>query len=211
MSLTILLPTLDNHMKNLYTSSSGRIVYSGIGFMTALLLSSCATLSRQECLTADWQSIGYTDGVAGYSGHRLQNHSKACAKVGVSPNLTQWEAGRQQGLKQYCTLTNAYKLGLQGYSLNSVCPTNDAAPLENTNYDGRRIYRHRIQINEETEQLKKLLSDYEALKAGSNLDFQSEKEARAYLLKLPTQISNKRNKISELKQAIADIQNKYGY
>ena len=43
-----------------------------------ILLSSCATLSKQECLVGDWQAIGYNDGVAGYQSERLASHAKAC-------------------------------------------------------------------------------------------------------------------------------------
>ena len=51
-----------------------------------VLLSSCATLSKQECLVGDWQAIGYNDGVAGYQSDRLASHAKACAKASVAPN-----------------------------------------------------------------------------------------------------------------------------
>nr|WP_207804021.1 DUF2799 domain-containing protein [Psychrobacter sp. JCM 18903] len=63
-----------------------------------VLLSSCATLSKQECIVGDWQAIGYNDGVAGYQSDRLASHAKACAKASVAPNYLAWERGRSWGL-----------------------------------------------------------------------------------------------------------------
>ena len=40
----------------------------------AMLLGGCATMSESECLTVDWQTIGFEDGVAGYSGDRIGQH-----------------------------------------------------------------------------------------------------------------------------------------
>lgn len=55
-------------------------------FGSILLLSSCATLSKQECVVGDWQTIGYNDGVAGHYADRLASHTKACAKASVAPD-----------------------------------------------------------------------------------------------------------------------------
>jgi len=55
--------------------------------MSASVLVACGTLSKEECLTADWGAIGERDGSAGYAPQsRLAGHAKACAKAGVSPD-----------------------------------------------------------------------------------------------------------------------------
>ncbi len=57
-------------------------------------------MSAEECRSADWRTVGYEDGRSG-SGGRIGDHSKACAKIGVTPNLDQYELGRAEGLRQY--------------------------------------------------------------------------------------------------------------
>ncbi len=55
--------------------------------VSILLISGCATMGKDECLTSNWRSIGYEDGARGYPPERIGNHRKACAKHSVSPDL----------------------------------------------------------------------------------------------------------------------------
>ena len=103
----------------------------GATFVTMLailmVLAGCASLGKEECLNADWRTIGYEDGTRGYSGSRIASHRKACAKHGVTPDLDQYEEGRLLGLREYCTPRNGYRLGTMGKGYNGVCPS-DLAP-----------------------------------------------------------------------------------
>lgn len=99
------------------------------GFLALLIvglvvLSSCATLSKSECLVSDWSSIGERDGRAGRLASRINDHGEACAKHGISPNVPLYTAGRTRGLAIYCTLDNAFDIGLKGGSHRNVCPSN---------------------------------------------------------------------------------------
>ena len=40
-------------------------------------LSGCSSMSANECLATDWRTVGYEDGVAGYSGNRVGQYRKA--------------------------------------------------------------------------------------------------------------------------------------
>lgn len=69
-----------------------RPISLSLPILGSMFLLSCATLSKQQCLIGDWQTIGYNDGVAGYSSERLASHSKACAKAHVTPDYLAWSA-----------------------------------------------------------------------------------------------------------------------
>ncbi len=86
-----------------------------------MLFSGCATMKKEECLTADWYNIGFEDGTRGYKVSRITNHRKACSKYDIAPNLDLYLRGRNQGLIEYCTAYNGYNLGLKGRSYNDVC------------------------------------------------------------------------------------------
>jgi len=155
---------------------------------SALLLASCATLSVEECMVGNWQAIGYNDGVAGYPPSRLAAHSKACAKANVAADYESWERGRQLGLKQYCTVNNAYNIGRRGLELNRVCPASSTKRLQQANQQGREYYRLNKQLNDDRALLEEYEADYTKLRAGQMLDFEDEKEARRYLLSLPAEL-----------------------
>lgn len=121
---------------------------SGITFslMSAAVLtvSGCATtpsLTPQQCQSSNWQEVGYSDGIRGRSGNYFGNYANSCASVGgTMPNRMKWEEGRQQGLKNYCTELNAYKLGREGYDWQSVCPLAGIEALEEAYSQGRYYY-----------------------------------------------------------------------
>ena len=174
-------------------------------------LTGCATLSKQECMTGNWQAIGFADGAAGRTADYLNNHNKACAKVGVAADYKAWEQGRKEGLKQYCSESNAYQIGRRGSQMSPVCPANVTAKLERINADGRQYYSLNKQLGIEQERLKKYQDDFDKLRRGDNLNFTSEKEARSYLIELPAKASKVSERIKNLEQALEQLQIKYGY
>lgn len=117
------------------------------------LVSACSTMNKNECLNADWRTIGYSDGARGYKAGRIGEHRSACAEFGVRPNLNAYNTGREQGLGQYCTPTTGYNKGISGYRYNGVCANhNERDFVEALNY-GLAIYG-------EVKILNKLKSEY---------------------------------------------------
>jgi hypothetical protein len=108
--------------------------------LALLALGGCASMSEDECRTVDWRTIGYEDGVAGFSGNRIAQHRKACAKHGVSPDLALYQAGRNDGLREYCQPTNGFRVGSHGGGYAGVCPA-DLDPAFAAAYEsGRQLY-----------------------------------------------------------------------
>jgi len=127
------------------------------------LLSSCATLGKDECLNAEWFTIGYEDGARGYPASRIGNHREACAKHGVTPDFARYEEGRQEGLQEYCTPQKGYGLGAAGKRSPDICPKDlEAAFLEGYN-QGKLVHEARLTINRQQADLKKLNADLAAV------------------------------------------------
>jgi hypothetical protein len=106
-----------------------------------LLLGGCsASLSKQECRTVDWRTVGYEDGAAGRPGYRIGDHRRACAEYGIAPDLAAYTAGRDAGLREFCQAHNGYRVGASGQEYTGVCPV-DLAPDFEKGYDiGRELY-----------------------------------------------------------------------
>ena len=109
-------------------------------FVAWLSLNGCASMSEGECRTVDWRTIGYEDGVAGYSGNRIAQHRKACAKHGVSPDLALYQAGRNDGLREYCQPSNGFRIGAHGQGYSGVCPAELDAAFVSAYESGRQLY-----------------------------------------------------------------------
>jgi hypothetical protein len=132
--------------------------YSAAMCAIVLLLSGCQAMSEKECRTADWREVGVSDGRAGFRLERLERRAEACSKVQVIPDREQYLAGREQGLRSYCTPLNGFRLGKQGSSISDVCPEGSSAEFERAYLDGRRIY----DAHERVEHLQEEQSEVQA-------------------------------------------------
>lgn len=110
--------------------------------------SGCASLNEDECMTADWEQIGFEDGSGGAEETRISSHRKACAKHGVTPDLAAYRKGHAEGVKVYCEPYNGYEAGRQGGLYTGVCAgLGEAAFLEAFNA-GKRVYDARLKVND---------------------------------------------------------------
>ena len=110
------------------------------GVLLAVLLQGCATMSEDECRSADWREVGYRDGAAGYPRSRVESHEEACNKIGIGVARDDYFRSREKGLREYCRPENAVQLGRQGAGYAGVCPP-DMAPAFERNYEaGRSVY-----------------------------------------------------------------------
>lgn len=131
----------------------------------ALTTVGCATLSKEQCLSGNWGAVGYDDGMDGRPMSRLDDHAKACAKVGVTPDPVPYFAARADGLKRYCTEPNGFRVGREGKRYAGVCPPPVEAEFLGGYADGERVYRA-------TQRLDSARSDL------SSADSRADKRAR---------------------------------
>lgn len=115
--------------------------------LSLIVLSGCASLSKDECLTADWYSIGYEDGSNGHSASRIGSHREACAKHGVTPDLRAYQDGHDEGLIGFCTARNGYSKARSGYQYNGICPPSLEPEFLDGYEAGRQIYTVTSQIS----------------------------------------------------------------
>lgn len=110
--------------------------------LALLLLNGCSntTLTKEECRTVDWRTIGYEDGVAGRPADQIGLHRQACAEYGVAPDLDAYLAGRSAGLREYCQPYNGYRAGASGADYYDSCPPELAAGFEAAYESGRQLY-----------------------------------------------------------------------
>lgn len=109
----------------------------------SIFISSCSTLNKEECKTANWKTIGYEDGTKGYSASRVGQHRSACAEYGIRPNLDAYTTGRKKGLTHYCVPNIGYKKGLYGQSYNGVCRNHGEKTFLDAYDYGIKIYKQK--------------------------------------------------------------------
>lgn len=118
-----------------------------------LLVSSCSTLSEKECHTADWHQLGIQDGRSGLPERRLDAYADSCKEYGIHPDTTQYLAGRENGLRQYCVPGNAFRTGMNGEVYQGVCPPESDMAFHINNSAALKVYNARKRIKDIDSQL----------------------------------------------------------
>lgn len=109
--------------------------------LVLLIGSGCASMSAEECLTADWQAIGYEDGARGSSVSAVTSRRQACAKsAGVAVDMAAYMTGRDMGLVDFCRPSNAYALGARGGAYHGVCAGPEEREFVAAFESGRQLY-----------------------------------------------------------------------
>jgi hypothetical protein len=143
----------------------GAKLFCSIGFfpfcLIFLLLSGCATLNKEECLNADWYSIGYVDGARGYPASKIGEHRQACAEYSVRPDFGRYDEGRIAGLVEYCNPRNGYWLGTKGALYSGVCPKNLEGPFFVAYQQGKIVYETERQVKTGEKEVRGLYRELE--------------------------------------------------
>lgn len=169
------------------------------------ILSGCATLSKEECLAADWIVVGDADGAAGYSPQqRFAGHTKACSKIGVIPDQTLWNQGYQKGLIRYCTPHNGLSVGEAGKSHANVCPLNSSGSFQQAYDLGKRAYDIRGDIDRRRSSIATRQTQIsEKFKTIASLTTEQQIAAQYELADLSRQNSDDQSEISRLTGELA--------
>lgn len=141
------------------SSTLVRGILPGMVMAAIMLLQGCATLNREECMVADWRLIGYQDGVAGKSASAVGSYRKDCAEHAVVPDLDAYQAGRIEGLQEYCKVDNGYQLGRAGKGYATVCPADLEPGFRLAYNEGREIYIARSVVKRTRTRIKTLQTD----------------------------------------------------
>lgn len=115
--------------------------------LAALLLAGCATMSEDECRSADWYDVGLRDGLDGKPASLLRKHADACAEYGIQPGGPRYQEGRAEGLRRYCRLENAFESGLDGRKYQGVCPPDVDFSFRRYNEAAYEVYQLRRDID----------------------------------------------------------------
>ncbi len=90
------------------------------------LVAGCTTVPPEQraaaCASTDWQRYGINDGKLGVPASERVDRFQDCAELGHPVDTAAYQAGRAEGLREYCTVENGYDVGYQGRRYDDVCP-----------------------------------------------------------------------------------------
>jgi len=134
--------------------------------ISALVLSGCATLSKDECLTANWYQIGYEDGAEGYPDTRIKSHREACAEYGIKPNFNDFQKGHGEGVITFCTPRNGFNKGKRNTKYQGVCPVDLETNFLEAYNNGRQIHAANTAVRDAKSAQRRNKQEQESLQQG---------------------------------------------
>ena len=110
--------------------------------LIALLFSvaACSQLSEEECLYMSWQARGVMEGIKGTPANKINEYQRVCDKFSIQVDYQSYEAGRQEGVKQYCTVMNGFNVGLSGNVYQDACTVDIEQMFLDGYTPGRMMY-----------------------------------------------------------------------
>lgn len=132
-------------------------------FICVCLISSCSTMSKDECRQANWNDIGKKDGVRGKVLSRFDDYEKSCVKAGITADKATYETGRNEGLKSYCKITSGYGEGEKGSIYNNVCSGFDEPTFLKGYKLGSELYGYTKAMNDTNARIEKLDKDVQTM------------------------------------------------
>ena len=183
--------------------------------LMAYALSSCATMSPEECLQANWEEVGYNDAVGGYPVSRSSEHREACASTGVTVDFALYRNGHALGLPYYCTRETGFETAYHGGDFATQC-RRETFPEYVVGYnDGLDVFALKtemreieIQIDEKSDQAEALLIQIGQLRTAQDnpeLSKDARKEARYQLSQLESLYRTLSQDIEWLNRARDDV------
>src|SRR4030095_1074127 len=125
-----------------------------VGILAAMAaLAGCNSMSEKECLSTDWQTVGYEDGVNGYAGDRIGRYRNACSEHGVTPDPAQYQAGGDQGPHEIGKPANGFRVGARGAGYSGVCPADLDESFVDAYQSGRQLYVLRSRVGSTQDQI----------------------------------------------------------
>jgi hypothetical protein len=175
-----------------------------------MMLMGCSSMSEKECLATDWRTVGYEDGVAGRSGDRIGRYREQCSEQGVAPSLSEYQAGREQGLRDFCKPVNGFRVGARGAAYNGVCPADTDDAFLDAYQSGRQLYALRSRVNSTANAIRSAQAEIERLDqdlitiGAQIIDSSTSTERRAQLVVDSKHMAERRG---ELRARIPAMQN----
>ena len=172
-----------------------RIVFgrlTAVGTLALALLSGCATTPELACGDANWHAAGFADGAQGQDLEQLNTRRKSCGVF--SPDVSAYKEGRQEGLAEYCTLSNGVRAGKEGEPYSGVCPSS----LEYYFLTGYRLGREIFVLSDNMEENQEKIASLEASIADVTDDHNQLAEMRFELRTLKRDVGRMQSRMQYL-------------
>jgi Protein of unknown function (DUF2799) len=123
--------------------------------LISVYVSSCATLSKEDCQSIDWHERGKSDSLRGKTSKDFDAYAKTCTAHGAIIDQEKYASGREEGLKLFCTYDSGQQFGREGGVYYETCPQS----LETEFLGGYRLGKREYELDQKEKELSRRKQD----------------------------------------------------
>ncbi|WP_373236034.1 DUF2799 domain-containing protein [Cohaesibacter celericrescens] len=169
------------------------------GFLIlSTLLTGCASLTEDECAVGEWARIGANDAAQGLKASRLTDHKKACERYNIEPDQTTYMEGYRRGLVAYCTPTNGFNVGRNGYTYRTICPRDTETDFLSGYKRGTTLHNIETSIAQVRDSLREVRTQIGELRAAPSKE---NRDARMRLYSEENRLENEEARLGRQRDA----------
>lgn len=181
-----------------------------LALLVPVILAGCAsTMNKDQCLVADWRTVGYEDGSAGRSAQWLERRGEDCAKHGIAPDLDAYLSGRDDGLVVFCRPRRGFDIGRRGGNYGNVCPADLEGAFLVAYQDGKGLYDRQYRYNALNNEISNTIAGIDALEsdiAGSTVELATADMTIAERADLAVTLKNMAEDRGRLKERLPQLE-----
>lgn len=125
-------------------------------------LTSCETMSAEECKIADWRSLGYGDAAQSGSS-RYTARAESCAERGFGADPADYNVGFNAGMYQFCRPENGFSVARRGASFTGACPAELAPDFNLAFQDGQRVRLAEQSLQRARDEVSRLIGQRDSI------------------------------------------------
>ncbi len=123
----------------------------------------CSGVSRSDCSSTDWKQKGVSDGQKGQAAEDILKTEKFCKQKNVDFPIVSYKEGWVDGIKEYCSPENGFKLSSKGKKVNVAnCPIEYQPNLVDSIKKGEeylKVQKNIVKLEKNKENLKEKRED----------------------------------------------------
>lgn len=90
-------------------------------FSIGAVLAGCSSVSKIDCLAADWQQMGFNNGQNGIA-PTTDSLQESCSEPSAAVDIGAYNVGHEKGLALFCQVEKGFDVGMQGKEYSVACP-----------------------------------------------------------------------------------------
>jgi hypothetical protein len=128
----------------------------------AAALSSCETMTAEQCAAADWGALGHEDAARqGYS--RFEERAESCADKGIAADASAYRDGFDSGMYVFCQPPNGFAFARRGGQFSGACPAELQEEFGYAYSDGQRVRAAEQALEAARSEIGRLIADREEI------------------------------------------------